>query len=83
MQFLYQIALKSAYRDPLTGLNNRTAIEKNLFREIDLAKRHRQSLALLVMDPDAVHRLCRARLKKTTIWSITINIVVLQMTAGL
>ena len=49
---MYQIALKSAYRDPLTGLNNRTAMEKFLPREIDLAKRHRQSMALLVMDLD-------------------------------
>lgn len=49
---MYQIALKSAYRDPLTGLNNRTSMEKNLPREIDLAKRHRQSMAILVMDLD-------------------------------
>ncbi len=49
---MYQIALKSAYRDPLTGLNNRTAMEKNLPREIDLAKRYSQSMALLVMDLD-------------------------------
>ena len=49
---MYQIALKSAYRDPLTGLNNRLSMEKNLPREIDLAKRHSQSMALLVMDLD-------------------------------
>ncbi len=49
---LYQVALKSAYRDPLTGLNNRTSMEKNLPREIDLAKRHSQSMAILVMDLD-------------------------------
>ncbi len=49
---MYQIALKSAYRDPLTGLNNRMAMEINLPREIDLAKRHSQSMALLVMDLD-------------------------------
>lgn len=49
---MYQIALKSAYRDPLTGLNNRLAMEKNLPREIDLAKRHSQPMALLVMDLD-------------------------------
>ncbi len=49
---MYQIALKSAYRDPLTGLNNRTSMEKFLPREIDLAKRHRQPMALLVMDLD-------------------------------
>jgi GGDEF domain-containing protein len=49
---MYQVALKSAYQDPLTGLNNRTSMEKNLPREIDLAKRHRQSMAILVMDLD-------------------------------
>ncbi|MDH3388774.1 MAG: GGDEF domain-containing protein [Gammaproteobacteria bacterium] len=49
---MYQIALKSAYRDPLTGLNNRTSMEKNLPREVDLAKRHSQSMAILVMDLD-------------------------------
>ncbi len=49
---MYQIALKSAYGDPLTGLNNRMAMEKNLPREIDLAKRHSQSMALLMMDLD-------------------------------
>ncbi len=49
---MYQIALKSAYRDPLTGLNNRTSMEKNLPREIDLAKRYGHSMALLMMDLD-------------------------------
>lgn len=49
---MYQIALKSAYRDPLTGLNNRTSMEKFLPREIELAKRHHQSMAILVMDLD-------------------------------
>ena len=54
---MYQIALKSAYRDPLTGLNNRTSMEKYLPREIDLAKRHRQSMAILVMDLDGFKRI--------------------------
>ncbi len=49
---MYQVALKSAYRDPLTGLNNRTAMEKYLPREIELARRYRQSLAILIMDLD-------------------------------
>jgi diguanylate cyclase (GGDEF)-like protein len=49
---MYQVALKSSYQDPLTGLNNRTSMEKNLPREIELAKRHRQSMAILVMDLD-------------------------------
>ena len=49
---MYQIALKSAYSDPLTGLNNRAAMEKLLPREIELAHRHTHSMALLVMDLD-------------------------------
>lgn len=54
---LYQVALKSAYRDPLTGLNNRGSMEKFLPREIDLAKRHKQSMALLVMDLDGFKKI--------------------------
>ncbi len=49
---MYQVALKSAYRDPLTDLNNRAAMEKLLPREIELANRHAHSMALLVMDLD-------------------------------
>lgn len=49
---MYQTALLSAYSDPLTGLNNRTSMEKCLPREIELSKRHSQSMAILVMDLD-------------------------------
>jgi len=49
---MYQIALKSAYSDPLTGLSNRAAMEKLLPREIELANRHGHSMAILVMDLD-------------------------------
>lgn len=49
---MYQIALKSAYSDPLTGLSNRAAMEKLLPREIELTNRHGHSMALLVMDLD-------------------------------
>lgn len=49
---MYQIALNSAYSDPITGLNNRAAMEKLLPREIELAHRHAQPMALLVMDLD-------------------------------
>ena len=54
---MYQIALKSAYRDPITGLNNRASMEMNLPREIDLAKRHSQSMAILVMDLDGFKKI--------------------------
>jgi diguanylate cyclase (GGDEF)-like protein len=49
---LYQVALASAYSDHLTGLKNRSSMENCLPREIDLAKRHQQSMAILVMDLD-------------------------------
>lgn len=49
---MYQVALRSAYRDPLTGLSNRAAMEKLLPREIELANRYAQSMGLLVMDLD-------------------------------
>lgn len=49
---MYHAAITSAYRDPLTGINNRAAMDKMLPRELRLAKRHDQGLALLVMDLD-------------------------------
>lgn len=49
---MYHIALQSAYRDPLTGLSNRAAMEKLLPREIELANRHNRPMAVLVMDLD-------------------------------
>ena len=49
---MYHIALQSAYRDPLTGLNNRAAMEKLFPREIELANRHARPMAVLVMDLD-------------------------------
>lgn len=49
---LYRDALRSANTDPLTGLNNRTALETALRREIDLAHRHGTPLSLVVVDID-------------------------------
>ena len=49
---MYLSALQSAYRDPLTGINNRAAMDKLLPREVRLAKRHDQRLALMIMDLD-------------------------------
>jgi diguanylate cyclase (GGDEF)-like protein len=54
---MYKVALRSAYRDPLTGLNNRTAMEKHLPREIDFARRYGQTLAVMVMDLDGFKRI--------------------------
>lgn len=49
---MYQSAVTSAYRDPLTNINNRAAMDKLLPREVGLAKRHDQRLALMIMDLD-------------------------------
>jgi diguanylate cyclase (GGDEF)-like protein len=49
---LYRDALQSANTDPLTGLNNRAALDTALRREIDLAQRHGTPLSLVVVDID-------------------------------
>ncbi len=54
---MYQSALTSAYRDPLTGINNRAAMDKLLPREVRLAKRHDQRLALMIMDMDGFKKI--------------------------
>ncbi len=50
----YELAVQSAYRDPLTGLGNRNGLEAALPREIDLARRHGRSMAVIVMDVDGL-----------------------------
>ena len=49
---MYQLALRSAYQDPLTQVMNRASMEQALPREIGLAQRHGAPLALLVIDVD-------------------------------
>lgn len=49
---LYNTALRSAFRDPLTGVNNRAALDSALPREIRLAQRHNTPTTLLVIDCD-------------------------------
>jgi diguanylate cyclase (GGDEF)-like protein len=49
---MYQLAMLSAFQDPLTGINNRASLEKSLPREINLAQRHDMPLTLLVIDVD-------------------------------
>lgn len=48
----YQTAMQLALQDPLTGLGNRTALDKALQRELQLAERHQQTLSLLMIDID-------------------------------
>jgi len=49
---LYREALKVASQDPLTGVHNRTALDKALDREVELARRHRTALSLIMIDVD-------------------------------
>ncbi|NOZ11286.1 MAG: GGDEF domain-containing protein, partial [Gammaproteobacteria bacterium] len=48
----YRDALDSALRDPLTKLSNRAMLDVSLKREIDLARRHKTPLSLVVIDVD-------------------------------
>lgn len=48
----YRHALDQAFKDPLTGAGNRIALNDNLKREMELAKRHRYDLSLLMIDLD-------------------------------
>jgi diguanylate cyclase (GGDEF)-like protein len=48
----YKAALDQAFKDPLTGAGNRIALNDNLIREMELAKRHDYDLSLLMLDLD-------------------------------
>ena len=48
----YHVALSAAYRDPLTGLDNRAALDEALPRQTELAHRHNLPLSMLVVDLD-------------------------------
>lgn len=48
----YQKAVRSAQMDPLTGINNRAALDNVLSREVDLAHRNGTMLSLVVADID-------------------------------
>lgn len=49
---LYRHALTAALTDPLTGVNNRTAMNSALIRETELARRHGNALSLIAADID-------------------------------
>jgi len=48
----YQKAVRSAQMDPLTGINNRAALDNILNREVDLANRNNTLLSMIVADID-------------------------------
>lgn len=49
---MYERALKSALKDPLTGVNNRACMEQHLEHEVLSAVRHRTPLSMLMIDID-------------------------------
>jgi len=53
---LYRTATQSALRDPLTGTGNRFAMDQTLEREIELARRQKHPLSLLMLDIDHFKR---------------------------
>ncbi|MDX9741480.1 MAG: GGDEF domain-containing protein [Gammaproteobacteria bacterium] len=49
---MYRSAVMAALRDPLTGINNRTAMNSALIRETELARRYGAPLSLIALDVD-------------------------------
>lgn len=49
---LYKRAVEKAHRDPVTGVNNRTAMDSALVQEMNLAKRHAVPLSMIILDID-------------------------------
>ena len=49
---LYREAQQAAFRDPLTGINNRSTMSVTLNREVDLARRHDMPLSVMMLDID-------------------------------
>ncbi len=54
---MYLVAVTSAYKDPLTNISNRAAMDKLLPREVRLAKRHDQRLAMMILDLDGFKKI--------------------------
>lgn len=48
----YREALRSALIDPLTGVNNRAAMDMGLHRELELARRQTTALSIILLDVD-------------------------------
>lgn len=53
----YKQALDTALRDPVTGLNNRAALNSTIEREVSLAHRHGNALSVIMLDIDYFKRI--------------------------
>lgn len=49
---LYKQAIQTAYKDPVTGVNNRAAMDATLEREVELAHRNGAALTMIMLDID-------------------------------
>jgi len=49
---LYKQAVQTAYKDPVTGVNNRAAMDAMLDREVELAHRNGAALSVIMLDID-------------------------------
>ncbi len=49
---LYKKAIQTAYNDPVTGVNNRAAMDAALDREVELAMRNHTPLSVIMLDID-------------------------------
>lgn len=49
---LYERALRTALKDPLTGINNRASMEQHLSHQVMVAARHGTPLTVLMIDVD-------------------------------
>ncbi len=53
----YREALDASFRDPLTGVGNRVALDRTMDREVELCHRHDQDVSLLMIDLDHFKRI--------------------------
>ncbi len=54
---LYKQAIQTAYKDPVTGVNNRAAMDATLEREVELAHRNGAALSVIMLDIDHFKRI--------------------------
>lgn len=67
----FSAAVKAAFADPATGIGNKVHMLSNLEREIDLAKRHNQSLSILMIEVDSLGKSASKALLKQSKLAIT------------
>jgi diguanylate cyclase (GGDEF)-like protein len=53
---MYRRALETALRDPVTGVNNRAALNVSIDREVILSQRHAYALSVIMIDVDFFKR---------------------------